>query len=387
MYDKFQSGQNITDDVLEEAIQHREGVFEESFASSDLSSSTSRAFQTLNYLKLLSVHPALVVDEKMHPEYYRRLISDAACSGKLMALAQLLIDSGVCSDRDATRAFSDLLERSRIDSEGLAIRSSSADASIESRFEVVERNGRRMPVYRKSLTEISTSSVSTNPRTSGEENEKSRDSDDDDEFPPNSRPVKYSLQTSQSNKCVVFAQHRSVLDAIEECVMKAGFPDVVYERLDGSVPMSRRLDIIDRFSNGVTVESKQQQRTDDIRILFMTTRACGLGLNLSAADTVIFVENDWNPFVDLQAMDRTHRIGQIHPVSVYRIIGTNFDALLPLSIRLRSDVFKCCLCYNLYPIADSTIEARIMALRDRKEDVAGQVRYYGLDSFKVQICN
>jgi SNF2 family DNA or RNA helicase len=53
----------------------------------------------------------------------------------------------------------------------------------------------------------------------------------------------------------------------------------------------------------------------------LTTGSCGLGLNLSAADTVIFVENDWNPFVDMQAMDRVHRIGQQNPVTIYRLLG------------------------------------------------------------------
>jgi TATA-binding protein-associated factor len=43
----------------------------------------------------------------------------------------------------------------------------------------------------------------------------------------------------------------------------------------------------------------------------MTTGACGLGLNLEAADTVVFVEHAWNPFVDLQAADRAHRLGQV----------------------------------------------------------------------------
>lgn len=46
----------------------------------------------------------------------------------------------------------------------------------------------------------------------------------------------------------------------------------------------------------------------------------GLGLNLVGADTVIFVEHDWNPMKDLQAMDRAHRIGQKRVVNVYRLI-------------------------------------------------------------------
>ncbi|KER29605.1 hypothetical protein T265_13336, partial [Opisthorchis viverrini] len=57
-----------------------------------------------------------------------------------------------------------------------------------------------------------------------------------------------------------------------------------------------------------------------IDIMLLTTAVGGLGLNLTGADTVIFVEHDWNPSKDLQAMDRAHRIGQKRTVSVYRLI-------------------------------------------------------------------
>lgn len=57
-----------------------------------------------------------------------------------------------------------------------------------------------------------------------------------------------------------------------------------------------------------------------IDILLLTTHVGGLGLNLTGADTVIFVEHDWNPMKDLQAMDRAHRIGQKKVVNVYRLI-------------------------------------------------------------------
>lgn len=48
-----------------------------------------------------------------------------------------------------------------------------------------------------------------------------------------------------------------------------------------------------------------------IDVLLLTTHVGGLGLNLTGADTVVFVEHDWNPMKDLQAMDRAHRIGQV----------------------------------------------------------------------------
>ena len=52
----------------------------------------------------------------------------------------------------------------------------------------------------------------------------------------------------------------------------------------------------------------------------VSTRAGGLGINLTAADTVFLYDSDWNPQSDLQARDRCHRIGQTKPVIVYRLI-------------------------------------------------------------------
>lgn len=54
---------------------------------------------------------------------------------------------------------------------------------------------------------------------------------------------------------------------------------------------------------------------NDIFVFLLSTRAGGLGINLTAADTVIFYESDWNPTLDLQAMDRAHRLGQTKDVS------------------------------------------------------------------------
>lgn len=54
---------------------------------------------------------------------------------------------------------------------------------------------------------------------------------------------------------------------------------------------------------------------NDIFVFLLSTRAGGLGINLTAADTVIFYESDWNPTLDLQAMDRAHRLGQTKEVS------------------------------------------------------------------------
>ena len=85
-----------------------------------------------------------------------------------------------------------------------------------------------------------------------------------------------------------------------------------YIRLDGSSKIHDRRDMVADFQN-----------RDDIFVFLLSTRAGGLGINLTAADTVIFYDSDWNPTVDQQAMDRAHRLGQTKQVTVYRMVTTN----------------------------------------------------------------
>jgi TATA-binding protein-associated factor len=164
------------------------------------------------------------------------------------------------------------------------------------------------------------------------------------------------------HRCLIFAQHIRVLDIIERRVLQKFFPTVSYRRLDGSVNPTSRGAIAKQFNDQQLHDNVYQQYDNescinkiknsvsspvpnscDIRILLMTTRSCGLGLNLSAADTIIFVQHDWNPFVDLQAMDRAHRLGQILPVTVFRLL------------------------------AESTIEARIANVQTLKKTLVSEV--------------
>lgn len=84
----------------------------------------------------------------------------------------------------------------------------------------------------------------------------------------------------------------------------------------------------------LTVDSRP-----DIFIFILSTRAGGLGINLTAADTVIFYDHDWNPSNDAQAMDRAHRLGQTRQVTVYRLItkGTIDERIVQLA-RVKKDV-------------------------------------------------
>jgi hypothetical protein len=97
-----------------------------------------------------------------------------------------------------------------------------------------------------------------------------------------------------------------MLDILEEYMSKRKY---TYFRMDGSTQIADRRDMINEF-----------QTNPKIFAFLLSTRAGGLGVNLTGADTVIFYDNDWNPTMDAQATDRAHRIGQTKVVSVYRLI-------------------------------------------------------------------
>jgi len=132
--------------------------------------------------------------------------------------------------------------------------------------------------------------------------------DDDDEMIEEDVPH----SKNSNSKCLIFAQFTQSLDVVEKFLLEPHMPSLRYLRLDGSVPMNQRNSIVNRFNQDHTV-----------KVLLLTTKVGGLGLNLTGADKVIFLEPDWNPYVDLQAMDRAHRIGQTKTVNVYRLITSN----------------------------------------------------------------
>lgn len=135
-------------------------------------------------------------------------------------------------------------------------------------------------------------------------------------------------QPIKPHRALIFCQMKEMLDMVQNTVLKSMLPSVSYLRLDGSVEANRRQDIVNRFNKDPSYD-----------VLLLTTNVGGLGLNLTGADTVIFVEHDWNPQRDLQAMDRAHRIGQKKVVNVYRLItrGTLEEKILSLQ-RFKIDV-------------------------------------------------
>ena len=98
-----------------------------------------------------------------------------------------------------------------------------------------------------------------------------------------------------------------MLDILEEyCQLR----QYKVARIDGQTRGSDRQEAIDAFS----------RPDSDYFIFLLSTRAGGLGINLTAADTVIIYDSDWNPQNDIQAQARCHRIGQDKAVKVYRLI-------------------------------------------------------------------
>ncbi|XP_039477961.1 lymphoid-specific helicase isoform X3 [Oreochromis aureus] len=113
----------------------------------------------------------------------------------------------------------------------------------------------------------------------------------------------------RGHKVLIFSQMTSILDILMDYCYLRGFQ---YSRLDGSMSYAERDENMARFS-----------KDPEVFIFLLSTRAGGLGINLTAADTVIIFDSDWNPQADLQAQDRCHRIGQTKPVVVYRLVTAN----------------------------------------------------------------
>eukprot|EP00537_Pseudo-nitzschia_pungens_P013156 CAMPEP_0172388114 /NCGR_PEP_ID=MMETSP1061-20121228/5279_1 /TAXON_ID=37318 /ORGANISM="Pseudo-nitzschia pungens, Strain cf. pungens" /LENGTH=440 /DNA_ID=CAMNT_0013117929 /DNA_START=1 /DNA_END=1323 /DNA_ORIENTATION=- len=225
----------------------------------------SDVFKSLLYLRLLCTHPWLVIRKKgsensqMHESVYK-----LEASGKLVALRELLRDAG------------------------LAVRELTA-ADNDTSLIYCDRD------------EDQTSDIDDHERILAPD------------CPEHSGTVlRHHQNDIQESRCLVFSQFTHSLDIVEELLIKRHMPTVKFLRLDGKVPISKRAAIVDKFNHD-----------ESYKLLLLTTRVGGLGLNLTGADTVIFLEHDWNPHSDLQAMDRAHRIGQKRTVHVYQLVTMN----------------------------------------------------------------
>ncbi len=126
-----------------------------------------------------------------------------------------------------------------------------------------------------------------------------------------------------NHKALIFSQFLGMLALIREKLEKDGVP---YEYFDGSTSAPDREKAIQSFQND-----------DEVRVFLISLKAGGVGLNLTAADYVYIVDPWWNPAVEQQAIDRTHRIGQTKNIFAYRMIckDTIEDKIMQLQEKKR----------------------------------------------------
>jgi len=114
------------------------------------------------------------------------------------------------------------------------------------------------------------------------------------------------IKKQGDHQVLIFSQMTRMLDILEDY---CGYRGYSFRRLDGTISANARMNAMHEF----------QAADSNIDIFLLSTRAGGLGINLTRADTVIIFDSDWNPHADLQAQDRCHRIGQKKTVMVYRL--------------------------------------------------------------------
>ena len=150
------------------------------------------------------------------------------------------------------------------------------------------------------------------------------------------------------HKALVFSQFVDHLAIVREFVESKG---ITYQYLDGSTPIKERQRRVDAFQGG------------EGELFLISLKAGGTGLNLTAADYVIHLDPWWNPAVEDQASDRTHRIGQQRPVTIYRLVTENTieEKIVQLHARKRD-------------LADSLLEGSDLGGRISAEELLQLIR-------------
>ena len=133
------------------------------------------------------------------------------------------------------------------------------------------------------------------------------------------------MQSKEGEKVLIFSQWTSLLDLLEIPIDGENY---VYRRYDGSMTANMRADAVDDF--------KDERK--NVRIMLVSLKAGNAGLNLNTASQVIILDPFWNPYIEEQAVDRAHRIGQMRPVTVHRVLiaGTVEDRIIELQEKKRA---------------------------------------------------
>jgi non-specific serine/threonine protein kinase len=154
----------------------------------------------------------------------------------------------------------------------------------------------------------------------------------DPNYPGSSAKFDLLLETletlqSEGHKALIFSQFVQMLSLLREEMDRR---NIAYTYLDGQT--RNREAVVNRF-----------QEDDTIPFFLISLKAGGVGLNLTAASYVIHIDPWWNPAVEMQATDRTHRIGQEKPVFVYKLVTVE------------------------------SVEEKILQLQERKRDLVDQI--------------
>jgi superfamily II DNA or RNA helicase len=125
---------------------------------------------------------------------------------------------------------------------------------------------------------------------------------------------------AEGRRVLVFSQFTEMLELVQHELVSLGLPHLV---LTGDTPPAARGAVVRQF------------QTKTVPVMLLSLKAGGVGLNLTAADTVIHLDPWWNPAVERQATDRAHRIGQDQPVFVYKLVveGSIEERMLALQAR------------------------------------------------------
>jgi hypothetical protein len=161
---------------------------------------------------------------------------------------------------------------------------------------------------------------------------------------------------AKGSRVLIFSQMTRTLDIIDDYMIYRGYK---YCRIDGNTAQEKREEQMHEFN----AEGSEKF------CFLLSTRAGGLGINLYTADIVILYDSDWNPQMDLQAMDRAHRIGQKKQVYVYRFVTENSieeKIIERAEIKLRLDAMV---------VQAGKVQQRKTAAGMSNDDVASMIRF------------
>ncbi|CAH0474051.1 unnamed protein product [Peronospora belbahrii] len=176
------------------------------------------------------------------------------------------------------------------------------------------------------------------------------------------------------HRILIFSQFKMMLDIIQDYLALRQYN---CERIDGNITGNERQTAIDRFC----------REDSNAFIMLLSTRAGGVGINLTAADTVIIYDSDWNPQNDLQAQARCHRIGQKKSVKIYRLLTSKTYELHMFhkaSLKLGLDQAVLGGIKNDDPVAKLKGVAKISKTNDRmsKEEIESLLKHGAYEMFK-----